>query len=277
MADLAGLLRTFQLEDLGAQGPAALRRWRGTNIDFSGGAVVFGGQLLGQSIMAAAAVDVSKDVKSIHTIFARAGSTATDLDIDVEVLQEGRTFASASVSASQAGRLCSRSLVLLHAPDPDFIHHETPAATSMTPEEAVASDQHPGLWEIRTVGGADISNPEEVGPAELDVWLRFPGAPDDATVNQALLAFASDGFLIGTAMRPHKGVGQSLAHRTIATTVITHTLSFHAPVRACEWMLLRHESPFAGEGRSYGRCLVYSASGALVASFVQENMIRGTA
>ena len=134
-----------------------------------------------------------------------------------------------------------------------------------------------GFWEVRTVGGVDIADPDAVGPAELDVWTRFPGAPDDPTLNQALLAFATDGFLIGTAMRPHAGVGQSLAHRTISTSVITHTLTFHGPVDAGRWMLLAHESPAAGAGRSYGRAHVYSEDGDLVASYVQENMIRGFA
>ena len=65
-----------------------------------------------------------------------------------------------------------------------------------------------------------------------------------------------------------------MAHHTIDTNVITHTLTFHAPLSAGGWMLLRHESPVAGRGRSYGRAHVYSEDGTLVASFVQENMIR---
>ena len=128
------------------------------------------------------------------------------------------------------------------------------------PEDAVASEHSTGFWEVRTVGGVDIADPDAIGPAVLDVWTRFPGAPADPALNQALLAFATDGFLIGTAMRPHPGVGQSLAHRTISTSVITHTLTFHAPVDAGAWMLLSHESPTAGQGRSYGRAHVYTES-----------------
>jgi acyl-CoA thioesterase II len=164
--------------------------------------------------------------------------------------------------------------VLLDAPDDDLITHQTELAAPMVPSDAEPSDHGSGYWEIRTVDGVDLLDADAVGPAVLDVWARFPGAPADATLSQALLAFATDGFLIGTAMRPHAGVGQSMAHRSIDTTVITHTLSFHRPVNAAEWMLLRHESALAGRGRSYGRAHVYSAGGELVASFVQENMIR---
>ena len=136
---------------------------------------------------------------------------------------------------------------------------------------------HVKSWEIRTVDGVDIADPGAVGPARLDVWTRFADAPDEPTLNQALLAFATDGFLIGTAMRPHDGVGQSLAHRSISTSVITHTLTFHGPVDASGWLLLDQESPVARAGRSYGRAHVFSEAGDLVASFVQEGMIRAFA
>ena len=88
------------------------------------------------------------------------------------------------------------------------------------------------------------------------MWTRFPGAPDDPTTDQALLAFATDGFLIGTAMRPHPGVGQAQAHVTLTTGVISHTITFHEPFAARDWLLLSHHSPYAGPGsvlRSGGR------------------------
>jgi acyl-CoA thioesterase len=269
MPELDDLLGVFALEATGEH------RWRAASIEFGGGSVVFGGQLLAQSIVAGASVDPGKVVKSIHTVFARGASTDTPLDLEVDVMQAGRTFASSTVTVRQAGRLCTRSLVLLHAPDADLIRHQPDRPGVGAPGEAAASAHASGFWEVRTVGGVDIADPEAVGPAELDVWSRFPDAPADLLVNQALLAFASDGFLIGTAMRPHAGVGQSMAHRAISTSVITHTLTFHAPVDAGGWLLLSHESPTAGLGRSYGRAHVYAETGALVASYVQENMIRG--
>ena len=268
MPELADLLAAFDLE---ATGPGT---FTGSSIVFGGGSVVFGGQLLGQSMLAGATADPTKEIKSIHTIFARGASTDVPLEFDVDVMQSGRSFASAAVTARQGERLCTRSLVLLHAPDPDLIEHQPDAPAVGSPEDAVASEHSNGFWEIRTVGGVDIADPDAVGPAVLDVWTRFEDAPEDPALNQALLAFATDGFLIGTAMRPHPGVGQSLAHRSISTSVITHTLTFHRPVAADRWMLLSHESPQAGQGRSYGRAHVYSEAGALVASYVQENMIR---
>jgi len=101
-----------------------------------------------------------------------------------------------------------------------------------------------------------------------------PNTPDERAINQAVLSWATDGFLIATAMRPHRGIGQERAHRDLSTGVLTQTLTFHRPFSLTDWVLLAHESAFAGGGRCYGRCHVFDAGGALVASFVQDAMIR---
>ena len=129
-------------------------------------------------------------------------------------------------------------------------------------------------WQFQIADEVDIMSPEAVGPPELNVWTRFSGAPDDAATSQALLAFATDGFLIATAMRPHEGVGQSQAHRTLTTGVVSHTLTFHEPCSVAGWLLMANHSPYAGHGRTYGRADVFTEAGALVASFVQDAMVR---
>jgi acyl-CoA thioesterase len=169
-------------------------------------------------------------------------------------------------------RICTRAQVLLTAEEPDFIRHGPPVPEPLPP--SAAESPADGTWQNRVVGDVDIGDPDAVGPAELDVWTRFDGAPDEPLLNTALLAFATDGFLIGTAMRPHAGVGQSQSHRTLSTGVISHTITFHEPVRAGEWLLLRHRSPYAGGGRSWGNADVFAADGSFVASFVQDAMIR---
>jgi acyl-CoA thioesterase len=268
VAELEDLLAVLRLEEVGK------RSYRAGNVAVTGGSVVFGGQLLAQSIVAGGLVDPAKDVKSIHTVFARGASLDEPLDIDVDVMATGRAFASSSVTIRQGERICTRSLVLLSAAEPDLIRHQDDAPPVAPPAESTPSSHGAAFWDVATVGGVDISDPAAVGPPELRVWTRFPGAPDDATTSRALLAFASDGFLIGAAMRPHEGVGQSMAHVSISTTVVTHSLSFHEPFDAGDWLLLDQRSPYAGRGRSYGRADVYAADGRYVASFAQENMIR---
>jgi acyl-CoA thioesterase len=240
----------------------------------TGHGVVFGGQLLAQALVAAARTVPDKQVLSLHNVFARGASPAEPLDLDVAVLPAGRAFASTAVTVSQGGRLCTRALVLLHDPSPDLIRHQPALPPSAGSPDDLPPRPGEGWWDIRVVGGVDLADPEAVGPAELQVWTRFPGAPDDPTTSQALLAYASDGFLIGTAMRPHPGIGQSMAHVSVSTTVLTQTLTFHEPFHAAEWLLLDQRSPYAGRGRSHGRAEVFAADGRLVASFGQDNMIR---
>lgn len=253
--------------------PAGEGVFRANHLD-SGHGVVFGGQLLAQSLVAAARSVPDKEVLSLHNVFARGASFDQPLDVTVEPMQSGRAFASVTVTTSQGGRICTRAVVLLHDPNPDLIRHADEAPKVEGPGDLAAAAHGEGWWDIRVVGGVDIGDPEAVGPADLQVWTRFPGAPDDRATAQALLAYASDGFLIGTAMRPHAGVGQSMAHVSISTTVLTQTLTFHEPFRADEWLLLDHHSDYAGRGRSHGRASVFDAGGRLVASFSQDNMIR---
>src|SRR5262249_42053231 len=128
--------------------------------------------------------------------------------------------------------------------------------------------------EVRSVGGVDIRDETAVGPPTLQLWMRFPDAPDDPIVAQGLLAHATASYLIGTAMRPHEGIGQSIAHRQISTGIIGDTIGFHESFEPRGWLLLTHDSPYAGRGRAVGTGLVFTRDGQLVASFSQEAMIR---
>ena len=247
--------------------------FRATNIDLGHG-VIFGGQLLAQSVVAGHTVAPDKSVKTVHTVFARAGAPAQPLDIAVDRMHSGRAMASCTVTISQGDRLCARSQVLLSADEDDCIRHADAAPSVPGPGESRVTGESGGPWEVRIAGDADVNDPDAVGPPDLDVWTRFVGAPGDPAVAQALLAYATDGFLIGTAMRPHAGVGQSQAHVTLSTGVLSHTLTFHEPVDAGQWMLLSHHSAHAGHGRCYGRANVFREDGTLVASFVQDAMIR---
>lgn len=260
----ADILAAYELESVGEG------RFRAGNARTTHG-VVFGGQLLGQALLAAAAAHDEMAVKTLHAVFARGASPEADLEIEVDPVHAGRTFASSTVTLRQGDRTCVRAQVLLSADEPDCIRHADPAPSIDPPDDAPGEAAE---WVVEVVGGIDVNDPDAVGPAELDVWTRFVGAPEDPAVNQALLAFATDGFLIGTAMRPHAGVGQAQAHRTLSTGVISHTITFHEPVDAGAWNLLSHRSPYAGRGRAYGTADVFDRDGRLVASFVQDSMIR---
>jgi acyl-CoA thioesterase len=272
MTELSEVLGVLELEPAGSPGEGT-DRFTARHLD-EGHGVVFGGQLLAQTIVAAARTIPGKEVLSAHTVFARGGDPTQPLEVTVETVRSGRAFASVTVTTAQSRGPCTRSLVLLHSPDPDLIRHGDAAPDVGAPPADDTTETVNGWWQVQVVGDVDISDPEAVGPAELPVWSRMPGAPDDAVTSQALLAYASDGFLIGTAMRPHAGVGQSMAHVSISTTVVAQTLTFHEPFHAGDWLLLDHRSSYAGRGRSHGSANVFTRDGRLVASYSQDNMVR---
>jgi acyl-CoA thioesterase II len=267
MSDIAEVLAVFEPT------PTGDGTFTATHLD-EGHQVVFGGQLLAQSLIAAARTVPDKEVLSLHCVFARAGAFSEPLDIRAEVVRAGRAFTTVSVTTSQSRGPCTTATVLLHAPDADRIRHEADKPDVQGPE-AWQARPVADFWEVRMVDDVDISTPELVGPPELPVWVRFPGSTtEDKALNQALVAYASDGFLIATAMRPHEGVGQSMAHVSVDTTVLAQTLTFHEPIRAGEWLLFDQRSTYAGRGRSHGTAEVFTEDGRLVASFVQDNMVR---
>jgi acyl-CoA thioesterase-2 len=246
-------------------------RFRAQNHDLGERGVVFGGQLIAQLLVAGSKVDPSKMVKSAHGVFARPVLVEDDVEIRVDVLQSGRTFASCSTSIWQHDKERARAMVLLTAEEPDLIRHASSPPAVPLPERVTAFD---GNDNLRIVGGVDIQDGASVGDPEMHFWVRYPDAPADGAIGQGLLAHTSASFLIGTAMRPHSGIGQSAAHARFSTGIIGHTISFQEPFDPTDWLLLSQRSSYTGRGRAYGVGEVFTEAGQLVASYSQESMIR---
>ena len=248
-------------------------RWQGASVA-SEGPVVFGGQLIGQAIVAAAAAGPDKRITSVHTTFARTGRADEPVSFDVERFHDGRSLASLTVTASQGDRRLARSLLLLGAEEADIIRHAAAAPATPGPDGATAQPSALVNWDQRFVDDVDVFDPAVVGPPELRIWSRFATERPEPHVARALLAWASVGSFIGTAMRPHPGMGLARAHRDVSTGVLSHTIAFHDEFTAGEWLLLALRSPYTGRGRAYGSGDVFTIDGGLVASLAQESMIR---
>ncbi len=253
--------------------PSAEQRFLANPLS-GGRGIVDASQILAQSIVAASKCQPGKNVKSIHMIFARIASDQKPIELEVDAMHSGRSFGSVTVTAVQEGRLCARGLVLLNADEPDLIRHCTQMPVVAGPDDAIPLEMPVVGRDIRTVEEIDLMDPNAVGPPELNVWLRYENAPEEPWLNQALIGHFSNHLLIATAMRPHQGVAQSMAHRSLSAGVLTLTVVFHDPAKANEWLLYAHESPHAGRGLSYGRAHIFTQDGRLIASFTQENMIR---
>ena len=236
--------------------------------------VVFSGQLMAQMIMAAdRTVEGGKDVKSVHALFSRAGSYTMPIELDVDVMQSGRTWASHTITATQNDKLLSRSLVLLSIDDPDLMRHELSAPEVPGPDRAapVASFAYPGA-EVRRVDAPDAT---AGGVPAMWQWVRVPGTSGSPAVHQAVLSWCTPGPIIELAMRPHADkVNIGEAHRSVSTGVIGHTISFHERFDVSDWVLVSFEATYAGRGRVHGRGLCFSEDGRLLASFEQDSMVR---
>jgi acyl-CoA thioesterase len=132
--------------------------------------------------------------------------------------------------------------------------------------------------DLRVVGDAYTGDPDAtVGPPELSAWVRFRQVPDDGAIHAGLLAQFTGHMPIAAALRPHAGIGQDQAHRTLSTAISAISLALHAEVRADRWMLYHHRSTFAGDGMTHAECRVYDEDGGLLASFAVEAMVRNFA
>ncbi|MFJ3779738.1 acyl-CoA thioesterase [Streptomyces sp. NPDC090075] len=240
-----------------------------------GGNVVFGGQLMAQMIMAsAAASDGSKYVKSMQVIFSRAGLYAAPIHLEVEPFHTGRTWASDLITARQGDRLLTRALVLSTSDEPDLVAHQLlppPDVSGPDTGEIARGIVFPGA-EVRT---AKLSSETSGGVPVLSFWTRLPGPCGSLPASQAVLAWATNGWLIELSMRPHRDrVRIEDAHRSLSTGVIAQTLNFHREFDAGSWILVSQEATFAGKGRVHGRGVAHTEDGTLVATFSQDSMVR---
>ncbi len=216
--------------------------------------VIFGGQLLAQMIMAASIDSTDpKHVNSIHTIFARAGTYEQPLHLEVETIHNGRTYGSKIISALQGDRLLCKSMILMTADESDFIAHD-PALPSEVLAPDASRESAPGV----TFPGAQLryASPEQSlvnGVPAMSFWTRMPESVPSIAASQAVLAWSTNGWLIGLALEAHGDVATlAQAHQTISTGVIGHTINFHREFDAGAWTLINQEATFAGKGRVAG-------------------------
>ena len=237
--------------------------------------VVEGTQVLAQAIVAAAKRFPEKSVRSVNAVFARAVMVgAGPVELEVDVVSEGRSTATAIVAAKQNGKRCITVTALLDVPTADVIRHHLPRPDVAAPAAANASPMPTVGRELRLVDVVDVNSPDEVGPPELYAWLHYDPIPTRDDLAKALVAYFTGHLGISTTMRAHEGIGTAQSHLTVSTAPMTVSVSFHEPVRWDGWILYTHESTQVGAGMSYVRGAVHTEEGELIASFAQDALIR---
>lgn len=279
VAELVDLMALERLED---------NLFRGQSRDI-GTKYVFGGQVLGQALSAAQqTVGDGRVAHSMHAYFLRAGDIEAPIIYTVERTRDGNSFTTRRVEAIQHGQQIFVMAVSFQRPEPGVEHQvampEVPRPEDLEPPEPIDPERFAhipaklqrwlsarGPFEFRHVWPRDeIKVPKR--PPLQHVWFRLrERVGDDETLHRALLAYASDFHLIGTATLPH---GISYLQPNVQMASLDHAMWLHRPFRVDEWLLYSCDSPTAIGARGLARGAVYDAAGRLVASTAQEGLLR---
>ena len=275
------LVALMQLEPLGDD------RFRAQSEDI-GTPAVFGGQVLGQSLMAASlTVGAERPVHSMHAYFLLPGEHAP-IDYSVDRVRDGRSFTTRHVVARQQDRIIFEMSASFQTVDEGVEHQfdmpgvpEPEGLISELDQRIAIGDRLPEPWRSKAVEPHGIEyrrcEPDDllapaVRPSQSALWMRaIAPLPDDPTVHRALLAYASDHGLLRAAMLPH---GLSFMSGQVRPASLDHAMWFHRDFRMDDWLLYVLDSPSAGGARGLCRGSLYARDGRLVASTAQEGMLR---
>lgn len=273
---LADLIRLLQLERL------EINLFRGESRDI-GAPQVFGGQVLGQALVAASATVENRSVHSLHAYFLRPGDFNAPIVYEVDRSRDGMSFSSRRVIAIQHGQQIFNMAASFQAPE-SGLEHQIPMPVVPGPEElpdlvSQMSEMMDALperarhfmrrdrpFEFRLAPAAKAREPV------IQLWFRtIDRVPDDESLHRCLLAYVSDFHLLDAALRPH---GLSMVRDNLRLASIDHAMWFHGAVRVDEWLLYSMDSPSASGARGFARGSIFTRDGKLVASTAQEGLIR---
>jgi acyl-CoA thioesterase-2 len=278
---LEDLIKVMTLERL------ELNLFRGQSRDI-GSSQVFGGQVLGQALVAASATVEARAVHSLHAYFLRRGDFNSPIVYEVDRARDGNHFSTRRIIAIQHGAQIFNMSASFQSVERGF-DHQLPMPQVPAPEELTDLDTHtrailphlpPAIrrvleqkrpFEFRPVQPPNFLQPQKMSPFR-NIWLRaVEKLPDDDALHRCLLAYVSDFNLLDTAMMPH-GIPTAAAKLVIAS--IDHAMWFHRNVRVDDWLLYSTDSPSASGARGFARGSIFARDGRLVASTSQEGLLR---
>ncbi|WP_432451783.1 MULTISPECIES: acyl-CoA thioesterase II [unclassified Agarivorans] len=262
--------------------------FRGQSQDLGFGAV-FGGQVMGQALSAAKeTVAENRQVHSFHSYFLRPGDPNHRIVYDIESIRDGRSVSTRRIKAIQFGKPIFYMTASFQEVSAGFEHQdampEVPAPEDLLSEQEYAFQLREMLpdavrdkficdkpLEMRPVEFVNPLLPEKRA-AKRCVWFKANGQmPDDSRIHRYLLAYASDFNFLPTALQPH---GRSFIEPEIQAATIDHSMWFHHDFRLDDWLLYVVDSPVASQGRGLVRGQFYTREGKLVASTIQEGLVR---
>ena len=249
---------------------------------------VFGGQVIGQALVAANRTVNGRLAHSLHAYFLRAGDPSVPIIYNVDRIRDGGSFTTRRVVAVQHGQAIFSMAASFHKQETGLEHQikmpEVPPPESLPSEaelKACLIDRVPpqvkAYWErerpieIRPVDLSRYLTPGNHDPSQ-QVWIRATGElSNDQSLHQCVLAYASDFTLLDTALIAH---GRFVFDPKLMLASLDHALWFHRKLRADEWLLYAQDSPISGGGRAFCRGMLFTRDGKLVASTAQEGLLR---
>lgn len=262
--------------------------FRGESQDLGWGQV-FGGQVVGQALSAAAqTVPEERIVHSMHGYFLLPGDVDRPIVYDVDRIRDGGSFTTRRVKAIQKGRAIFNMSASFQLEEEGFEHQDeapsVPGPDGLLSQTELArrvADQIPeplrdrftaeSPIEIRPIDPMNYMDPEVREPQSA-AWFRASGSvPDTRAVHRYLLGYASDFNFLATSMYPH---GVSWLTPSMQVASLDHSMWFHRPFRMDEWLLHDIESPSAAGARGLVRGRIFNRDGAMVALTAQEGLIR---
>lgn len=232
---------------------------------------VFGGHVAAQALLAAGrTVDEGQVAHSLHAGFIKRGRPAEQLRYSVQRLRDSRSYSTRLVMVRQADDVIFHATVSFQTPETGSLDHQLDVPSVPSPDQAPELIRHPievrpALWTV-PLGSPDQRLQEQY------LWVRSAvRLPDDPLLHACALTFASD-LTLGWA--PWKSHGVHRVTSDMFGASLDHTMWFHRPFRADEWLLLHQSSPSASGGRGLALGQVYDASGTLVATLAQEGVLR---
>jgi acyl-CoA thioesterase-2 len=274
-----------QLIDVLSPVPDGPDRFIGANMHPEGFRV-YGGQVLAQAVSAAVAtVDDDRILHSQHAYFLRPGDVRKPIVLKVERARDGGSFSSRRVVASQDDKaILVSSMSFQKASLGDDFQPEMP---QVAPPDSLPNERQLSLvagrldesfmittgedLDIRVVEPVDWSNLVPREPI-LQAWMKTTGpVPDERRLHQALLTYMSDAYLVDVCLITH---GRKYDDSSWQVASLDHGLWFHEPFRADEWLLHIVEAERTGGGRGLARGSFFTRDGRLVATSMQQSMIR---
>jgi acyl-CoA thioesterase II len=248
---------------------------------------VFGGQVAAQALVAAGrTVPADRGVHSLHAYFIRPGDPAVPIVYEVERVRDGRSFTTRRVLAVQHGKAIFSFSASFQLAQPGLEHTEPMSGPVPAPEDLpdigtrirdlgvpVGPFQRlPRPLDIRYVGEPVWSPGFSPTREPVRVWMRADGTlPDDKLLHVCLLTYASDLTLLNSVLARHE---IPVATEDISRASLDHAMWFHQDFRADEWLLYECYSPVASGARGLASGKFFTRDGLLVASTMQEGLVR---